>query len=304
MEKSIRPGLSASRLFSKTLALEHRRSFLQTLLGAFMALRCSSVHAGEKLPEAAIASADHGIPLTLAFAQMVEPRLYPTPADTANYANALKQALERDRRQIDLPQCVLLVDRNPHVQVMLVFWGGAGLAWRLLGASPVSTGLPGRYEHFATPLGTFDHVPANPDFRAEGTRNTLGIRGYGVRGSRVYDFGWVQAPKGWGNQAVSVMRLQMHATDPDVLEPRLGTAQSKGCIRISASLNRFIDFFGLIDKAYELDEQQKGRSSWVLPKDRIAAPWAGRYLVIVDSMSIDRPTWSPVPKSSGSKKSN
>lgn len=261
-----------------------------------MALRCIRVQADEKPPEAALASADPDTALALAFAQMVVPRLYPTPSDTATYADALQQALERDRRLLDLPQCVVLVDRNPHVQAVLIFWGGAGLPWRLLGASAVSTGLPGRYEHFATPLGTFNHVPSNPDFRAQGSRNALGIRGYGVQGSRVFDFGWVQARKGWGNHALSVMRLQMHATDPDVLEPRLGTARSKGCIRISASLNGFIDLFGLIDKAYELDAEQKGRPSWVLRKDRIAGPWAGRYLVVVDSLSTERPTWSPAPK--------
>ena len=64
--------------------------------------------------------------------------------------------------------------------------------------------------------------------------------GRGRKGTRVYDFGWVPAAKGWGNGAMSVMRLQMHATDPDQLERRLGTAQSKGCIRIPASLNEFI----------------------------------------------------------------
>ena len=90
MEKSIRPGLSASRLFSKALALEHRRSFLRTLLGAFVALRCSSVHAGEKLPEAAITSADHGIPLTLAFAQMVEPYVAADDTSTKHVLVSMK----------------------------------------------------------------------------------------------------------------------------------------------------------------------------------------------------------------------
>ena len=53
--------------------------------------------------------------------------------------------------------------------------------------------------------------------------------------------------KGGANGAMSVMRLQMHATDPDHLEQRLGTAQSKGCIRIPASLNEFIDRHGVLD---------------------------------------------------------
>lgn len=47
------------------------------------------------------------------------------------------------------------------------------------------------------------------------------------------------------------MRLQMHATDPDLLERRLGSAQSKGCIRIPASLNRLIDCYGVLDAEYK-----------------------------------------------------
>lgn len=90
-----------------------------------------------------------------------------------------------------------------------------------------------------------------------------------------FDFGWAQATKGWGNHAVSVMRLHIHATDPDVLEPRLGTAQSKGCIRISAPLNTFIDHYRLIDWAGEQTTERKARLAWVLREDWITGPWAG-----------------------------
>jgi hypothetical protein len=70
-----------------------------------------------------------------------------------------------------------------------------------------------------------------------------------------------------GDHAVIQARLQMHATDPDQLERRLGTAQSKGCIRIPASLNIFLDRFSVLDQDYEqgLDE---GRRLWVLRRDR------------------------------------
>ena len=61
------------------------------------------------------------------------------------------------------------------------------------GAAPVSTGLPGCCEHFLTPLGVFDHSLANPDFRAEGTKNKLGFRGYGRKGLRIYDPGGVNS---------------------------------------------------------------------------------------------------------------
>ena len=56
--------------------------------------------------------------------------------------------------------------------------------------------------------------------RARGT--SLGIRGYGVKGMRVFDFGWVTGERTWGDGGLSPMRLQLHSTDPDVLEPRLG----------------------------------------------------------------------------------
>jgi hypothetical protein len=74
---------------------------------------------------------------------------------------------------------VVLVDRNPNVQALFVFLGTVVGGWTLAGASAISTGLPGKYEHFKTPLGVFDHSRENPDFRAEGTKNKFGIRGYG-----------------------------------------------------------------------------------------------------------------------------
>ncbi|MEO8309597.1 MAG: L,D-transpeptidase [Caldimonas sp.] len=192
------------------------------------------------------------------------------------------------------PELVVLVDRAPQVQALLIVRGSPAIGWVLIGASPVSTGLPGRFEHFLTPLGAFEHSMANPDFRAEGTRNDLGIRGYGRKGSRIYDFGWAAQEKGWARGGMSVMRLQMHSTDPDVLEQRLGTAQSKGCIRIPASLNEFIDRRGILDAAYQA-ELADGARLWVLRADREATPGAGRWLVVVDSVRNERPPWAPAP---------
>jgi hypothetical protein len=179
------------------------------------------------------------------------------------------------------------------VQALLLFWGVGG-AWELVGAAAVSTGQPGRFEHFATPIGVFDHSLTNPDFRAEGTKNEFGIRGYGRKGMRVFDFGWVSTRKGWGDGAPSVMRLQMHATDPDVLEQRLGTAQSKGCVRIPAALNDLLDRFGVLDADY-LEEVEAGRHLWVLRGDRTPTSTPGRYLVVIDSLATERPVWAPAP---------
>jgi hypothetical protein len=90
------------------------------------------------------------------------------------------------------------------------------------------------------------------------------------------------------------MRLQMHATDPDVLENQLGRPRSKGCIRIPATLNVLIDRRGVLDAEYERTVRQ-GRRLWVLRPDRQPVASPGKYLVIVDSQRKDRPPWSPLP---------
>ena len=171
--------------------------------------------------------------------------------------------------------------------------------WWCDGASPVSTGKPGRFEHFLTPTGVFEHTIDNSDFFAEGTRNEFGIRGYGRAGMRVYDFGWRTGDKGWGGGGEGTLRLQMHATDPDLLEKKLGTPQSKGCIRIPATLNTFIDHYGILDGDYE-KAMTEGMTFWVLSKTREATPWSGRFLVVVDTGRSKRPTWSrpekPIPQ--------
>jgi hypothetical protein len=88
--------------------------------------------------------------------------------------------------------------------------------------------------------------------------------------------------------------LQMHSTDARLLEPRLGTAQSEGCIRIPGSLNIFVDRYGILDGDYE-EAMAAGQRFWVLGPDRTPTPWSGRYLVVVDSKRTTRPAWSPLP---------
>jgi hypothetical protein len=181
----------------------------------------------------------------------------------------------------------------------MIEWKAPDGLFHLIGATPVSTGRPGTYEHFVTPLGVFEHRTSNPDFRSKGTRNKFGIRGYGVRGLRVFDFGWVEAPKGWGDHALSRLRLQVHATDPDRLESRLGTPQSEGCVRTTASFNVFLDRYGILDADYERAEGKQRRVS-VLSPTRQPTPWSGRYLVVVDSQRQARPAWAksvpPAPR--------
>jgi hypothetical protein len=210
------------------------------------------------------------------------------------YARRLAIAL-RARGLADLPpQFFVLVDRSPRVQAMLLYWGGSGAGLHLIGSAPCSTGKPGRYEYFETPLGVFAHTLDNPDFRAEGSVNDQGIRGYGVAGMRVFDFGWVTTSRGWGDRRPGQMRLQMHATDPEALEPRLGTACSKGCIRIPADVNVFMDRFGILDADYER-ALAEGQAVWQLRSDRTPTPWSGRYLVVVESPRDARPFWMAQP---------
>lgn len=227
------------------------------------------------------------------FERDVAPRLSMPHDEAVAYADRLNDAFEKALLTVFVPQFVVLIDRSPQVQAALLYVG-AGREWTLIGATPVSTGLPGRYEHFTTPLGVFDHSMANPDFRAEGTKNKRGFRGYGRKGLRVYDFGWVKAPRGWGDGRMGVLRLQMHSTDPDFAESKLGSAQSEGCVRIPAALNAFIDQHALIDADYDRAVAE-GQRLWVLRADRTPTAFPGRYLVVIDSHRTERPPWSPAP---------
>lgn len=232
--------------------------------------------------------------VTARYMREVDMRLSLPANEQRAYAGRLQAALgAAGIREFD-PQFFLLIDRSPVVQAAFIYWLAATGEWRFIGASPVSTGYAGGFEYFITPLGVFEHTLANLDFRAEGTLNKLGIRGYGARGMRIYDFGWVEAERTWDKRGRSPMRLQVHATDPDVLEHQLGQPRSKGCIRIPATLNLLIDRLGLLDAEYD-QALREGRQFWVLRSDRqpVAAP--GKYLVVVDSARNRRPAWSPSP---------
>jgi hypothetical protein len=232
---------------------------------------------------------EEGTELAQLFRTQVDRRLKLPETEQLAYADLLAQKLADF--DVNRPQYVVLVDRNPFTQAVMIFWLSPDGTFQFIGASPASTGKPGQYDHFITPTGVFEHTVENTDFRAEGTLNEFGIRGYGIRGMRVYDFGWQKARKGWADGGEGTMRLQMHATDPAFLAWKLGTAQSKGCIRIPATLNTFIDQYGILDGDYEA----AGSSFWVLSKTRRSTPWSGKYLVIVDSGRVARPAWSPNP---------
>lgn len=253
-------------------------------------LALSVLCAGTACAAAGPAPAD----LAVEFRAAVDRRLEVPAQEVAHYARLAEDAFAQAGIVAGPAQYVAVVDRDPHVQALLLLWRSAAGDYELVGAAPVSTGRPGTFDHFETPVGVFEHSPSVPDFRAEGTFNENGIRGYGAKGMRVFDFGWQHVPKGWGDGKVIEMRLQMHATDPDALEPRLGSVQSKGCIRIPASVNRFLDLRGLLDAEYER-AVEAGATLWVLDERRQPVADAGRYLVVVDSARTSRPEWSPSP---------
>ncbi|WP_083266175.1 hypothetical protein [Burkholderia lata] len=237
----------------------------------------------------------HAIDMRKRFTQEVTRRLNVPASEQRTYGERLQKALaDADLGEL-AGEYIAMVDRAPNVQALFIYFRATPAnAWMMIGASPVGTGLPGKYDHFLTPLGVFHHSPDNMDFRAEGTTNENGIRGYGHRDMRIYDFGWVDGERGWGKGGVSAMRFQMHATDPDRLEALLGIRHSKGCVRIPASLNTFFDQHGLLDDDYQA-RVEAGKSLWVLRRDRDITPIAGRYLVVIDSARKTRPAWSPLP---------
>ncbi len=196
-------------------------------------------------------------------------RTLPAPPDEARrYARLAQDALAQAGVTLARPQYLAVVDRDPYVQALLLFFRNADSTLELVGASPVSTGRTGGLDSFETPAGVFEHSRAAADFRSDGVPDADGLLRYGAKGLRVYDFGPQKVPQGWGDGKAAEMRLLMHATDPELLEQRLGSAQSDGGIRIPASLDGFIDQYGLLD---------------------------GAWLVVVDTRRGSRPDWSPEP---------
>lgn len=189
---------------------------------------------------------------------------------------------------IDRPQLIVVVDRNPVVQQLRIILAQPDGPWQVVGGSRVSTGQGGRHGYFITPIGVFPHSDATVDYRALGTFNENHIRGLGLKGMRVWHFGWQMARRGWQSDGEeSEMRLQMHATDPDYLERRLGRPASEGCIRIPATMNRFLDIHGVLDADYEQAAREEDPEfAAVLLPDRQPTPLAGTLLVVVDSSLV------------------
>jgi hypothetical protein len=201
-----------------------------------------------------------------------------------NYRVWIESDVERLVRTLpehdQVSQFFQYTDRNPERQIGAVVWydGATGKAC-VIGADKLSTGSPKRKGHFETPVGAFMNTVSNLSYRAEGTKNKKGWRGLGAKGSRVWDFGWQNTVHTDGIRSI---RLLMHATDPQFGESRLGKVDSKGCVRISAKMNKFLDQFGILDADYEKQINNKS-VSWILKKDRTPIHYAGKYLLVGES---------------------
>lgn len=181
------------------------------------------------------------------------------------------------------PQLVLIVDRSPHGQTLSITLAQPDGPWEILGTRAVSTGKPGRREHFKTPVGVLLNDGAELGYRAQGTYNENHIRGLGVKGMRVWDFGW-QTSEDWRTPGATMqVRVEMHATDPAVLAQRLGRADSEGCIRIPGPLNVFLDRHGIIDADIERLAMQDAGYRALLSRQLQPTPLAGDAVIVVDS---------------------
>ncbi len=224
--------------------------------------------------------------LRAAMAAEVANLLPPSRVHAANTAWRAAGMLRLAGQQIDTPQLVVVVDRNPAVETLSLMLArpGAPDGWQLIGAAHVSTGQSGRKDYYITPIGVFAHTDAILDFRALGTYNEHHVRGLGLAGMRVWDFGWQWALKGWHtDNAGGDIRLQMHATDPKLLEGRLGRPASEGCVRVSSSMNKFLDRHGVLDTDYERVAVTDVRFNALLAANRTPTRLAGRLLIVIDT---------------------
>jgi hypothetical protein len=196
----------------------------------------------------------------------------------------VRAAIEASDWTIDRPQLLVVVDRNPSVEELRIMMVAQDGPWQVIGGSKVSTGEAGRRDYYITPVGVFLHTDAILDYRAQGTFNENHIRGLGLKGMRVWDFGWQWATKGWrADKEGGDIRLLMHATDPKYLEQRIGRPASEGCVRVPATMNRFLDRHGVLDADYERAAIDDVRYRALLMPNRVPSPLAGNAMIVVDS---------------------
>ena len=164
------------------------------------------------------------------------------------------------------PQYLLVVDSCPYIQTAFLFWRLLPGRFELVGATPASTGTPLRPGCVETPCGVFPQASASDAGHA--------------LASRVYDFGTQRARKAAGT-GYAALHLQARAA---VGRSRslLGTAQSDGRVLLPPSLVAFLDAYGVLDAQ---------RTDPATPEGDLL-PFAGQYLVVIDSEREERPDWA------------
>ncbi len=270
----------------------HRRAGYCAGLGLVALLAACAVPPPAE-PEAAAAEARR---LGDAMLGAVPRAAAPDPALAARWIEQTRDLLADAGYVPAFFELALLVDRAPSVQrAALVLLRREG-PWEVLATAPASTGRRGRRGFFVTPTGIFANDGEILGYRALGTRNARGIRGLGVAGMRAWDFGWVWAVRGWSEDGGEApIRFLLHATDPDVLEPRLGRPDSQGCVRIGGAMNRFLDANGIIDAEIERQAATDARAAALLLPGRQPTSIAGRLLIVVDTAADRAAGARPAP---------
>jgi hypothetical protein len=87
------------------------------------------------------------------FIRQVDHRLELPLSDQQSYIASVEQALIQAHATESGAQTYLAVDRNPLVQAAFLVLRTDSGAWHWIGATAVSTGKAGGFEHFITPLG-------------------------------------------------------------------------------------------------------------------------------------------------------
>jgi len=217
-------------------------------------------------------------------AREVPAEIRATSADDGSWIARTEAEFAASPYKISTPQLILAVDRNPAVQQLRVIFANPTGPWQVIGGGKVSTGVAGVRGYFITPTGVFPHTAGILDYRALGTYNEEHIRGLGIKGRRVWDFGWQTAVEGWRTDGeTNEMRLAIHATDPDVFEQFLGRPASQGCVRVSAPMNVFLDRHAVLDADYLRHAAYDRAFAAILPPDGDPFPYPGTYMVVFDS---------------------
>ena len=78
-----------------------------------------------------------------------------TPAGDAAWIGLAQAEVAAAGFMLDGPQLIVVVDRNPRVQQLMVLMAAPSGDWKAIGGTKVSTGSMGRFDHYVTPRGVF-----------------------------------------------------------------------------------------------------------------------------------------------------